>query len=83
MFVESGMIEVYTELEGHEFIIERLYSGSVINYRSFFMEDIIHVNFRCKETCQILELDQKCFQNLMSEYRDFNRRIMLFQNKLL
>ena len=65
LFVESGVIEVYTELEGHEFIIERLYSGSVINYRSFFMEDIIHVNFRCKETCQVLELDQQCFQNIM------------------
>ena len=29
--VEAGTVEVYTELEGHDFIVDRLYRGSVIN----------------------------------------------------
>jgi CRP-like cAMP-binding protein len=38
LFLQSGVIEVYTILEGQEFILERLFRGSVINYRTFFME---------------------------------------------
>lgn len=51
LFVEYGVVEVYTFFEGNEFIIDRLHSGSVINYRSFFMEDLMYVNLRCKENC--------------------------------
>ena len=31
IFVERGQIEVYTECEGNEFIIDRLGPGAVIN----------------------------------------------------
>ena len=34
-FVESGCLEIYTIGEGNEFIIDRLYRGSCLNYRSF------------------------------------------------
>jgi hypothetical protein len=33
------MIEVSTTFEGYEFVIDRLFRGSVINYRTFFMEE--------------------------------------------
>ena len=59
LFLEYGVIEVYTLFEGNEFIIDYLYSGSVINYRSFFMEDMMRVNMRCKENCQLLLLKLK------------------------
>lgn len=35
-FLQSGIIEVYTKFEGKEFVLERLFRGSVINYRTFF-----------------------------------------------
>lgn len=38
-FLQNGIIEVYTEFEKKEFVIERLFKGSIINYRTFFMED--------------------------------------------
>ena len=38
-FLQSGIIEVYTEFEGKEFVIERLFRGSIVNYRTFFMEE--------------------------------------------
>ena len=43
------MVEVYTNMDnGVEFVIERLYRGSVINHRSFITEDKIDVNARCQ-----------------------------------
>jgi len=44
--LESGIIEVYTEFEGSEFVIERLFKGSIVNYRTFFMEEKGVVNLR-------------------------------------
>ena len=40
------MIEVYTEFEKKEFVIERLFKGSIVNYRTFFMEERGSVNLR-------------------------------------
>ena len=45
-FLESGIIEVYTVFEEREFVIERLFKGSIINYRTFFMEEKGAVNLR-------------------------------------
>ena len=57
MFIEHGMVEVYTEFEGNEFLIDRLYEGSVINYRTFLMDDIMSVNIRAVENVNMLELN--------------------------
>jgi len=38
-FVEDGAVELYTTFEGNEFILERLYRGSALNFRAFFMDD--------------------------------------------
>jgi len=48
MFVNSGILEVYTEFEGNDFIIDKLYYGSIINFRAFFTEDNMWVNIRCR-----------------------------------
>ena len=45
-FLQSGIIEVYTEFEEKEFVIERLFKGSIVNYRTFFMEERGSVNLR-------------------------------------
>ena len=47
--IQNGMVEIYTKMDtGVEFVIERLYRGSVINHRSFITEDKINVNARCQ-----------------------------------
>ena len=38
-FLESGIIEVYTVFDDKDFVIERLFKGSIINYRTFFVEE--------------------------------------------
>jgi len=55
MLINKGVVDVYTTLEGNEFVLDRLYPGSVINHRAFIMEDLMSVNLRCHENCLILE----------------------------
>lgn len=39
-FLQDGVIEIYTKTEnGHEFVLEKLFRGSIINYRTFFLEE--------------------------------------------
>ena len=39
IFLEDGIVEVYAEFDDHNFVIERLFRGSIINYRTWFMDD--------------------------------------------
>lgn len=66
IIIEHGMVELYTEFEGNEFILERLPSGSIINQRVLFMEDLMYVNIRASkaEGAHILELDKDGFEIL-------------------
>lgn len=61
--LQDGVIEVFTYFEEHEFIIETLHRGSIINYRTFFMQDQVQVYFRFarKSILQVIS-----FQTLQS-----------------
>ena len=83
LFVEYGLVEVFFEIEGNEFIVDNIHSGSVINYRSFFMEDIMHVTMRCKANTKILELSKKTFSKIREENPAFETRILMHQNYIL
>ena len=37
--IEAGMVEIFIYFEGLRFVIERLYPGSVINFRNLFLDD--------------------------------------------
>lgn len=63
------MAEIYTTMENRvDFVIERLYRGSVMNHRSFLLLDKIDVTARCAtpvslyyiSLSKILELRQRC-----------------------
>ena len=42
------MVEIYTTMDnGVDFIIERLYRGSVLNHRSFLLKDKLDICARC------------------------------------
>ena len=62
-FVEQGCLEVYTNFdptfkydndEAPEFVIERLYAGSAVNHRAYFMQDLMYVNIRCTKQARLL-----------------------------
>ena len=67
-FLQSGIIEVYTEFEGKEFVIERLFRGSIINYRTFFMEEF-GVTFMRFATASVLKaLHKDKMEELCGKY---------------
>ncbi len=39
VFIEKGIVEVVTEMEGNEFVMERLGPGSILFINSFLLED--------------------------------------------
>lgn len=47
VFVERGQVDVYTEFEGNEFVIDKLGPGAVINPAAFWVGDAMTVNMRC------------------------------------
>lgn len=49
-------MEVYTHFENEEFVLERLYAGSAVNHRAFFMQDLMYVNVKCTTQTKLLEL---------------------------
>lgn len=83
LFVDHGILEVYTEFEGNEFIIDNLHPGSCINSRAFLMEDTMSVNIRVKETCRIMEMPKEIFQDILKTHDEFGKKVMVIQNKLL
>jgi CRP-like cAMP-binding protein len=43
IFVVNGNLEVFTEFEGNEFIIELLKPGSILNFSTVFTDDKMSV----------------------------------------
>lgn len=82
-FVVSGVVESYTTMEGNEFVLDRLHSGSVINHRSFFLEDINSISYRAKENCQLLELTLQTIYQIMEEDDKFKKDMLIFQDVIL
>jgi signal-transduction protein with cAMP-binding, CBS, and nucleotidyltransferase domain len=39
VLLQDGVIEVSTSFEHHDFVLDRLYRGSVLNFRTFFVGD--------------------------------------------
>jgi CRP-like cAMP-binding protein len=46
IFVVNGKLEIFTEMEGNEFVIETLKPGSILNYRTIFTDDTMKVQVR-------------------------------------
>lgn len=85
MIVEHGEIEVYSDFEGNEFIIERLPAGSVINQKTLFSLDMMYVNFRASSQsgAYVLILDEDGLLDVREEFESIDKRLALFENKIL
>lgn len=66
-------------MEGNEFLIDRLIPGTVINYRTFLMDDLIDVDMICVSRCKTLEMPYKKLELIMLEYPEFEIQIKKHQ----
>lgn len=83
IIVVSGIVQVYTEFEGNEFVIENLHSGSILNHRQIFMGAKMHVNLRSSNNARILTLSQQKIAKIMEEDEKFKNEMQLINNLLV
>ena len=62
--VEYGSLEIFTEFDGNEFVIDYLPPGSVLNHYVVFTEDNMMVNIRARQPTIINELHEKDIETL-------------------
>jgi len=67
------VIEIYNQFEGKEIVIERLYRGSIINYRTFFMEEhgTVYMRFAAQSVMQ--ELPYSVMEQLNAKYESLSK----------
>lgn len=84
-FVEQGMLEIYTQFEGNEFIIEKLHAGSAVNHRAYFMQDPMAVNVRCTQQTRLLELPNSKIKEIQEKHSNtpWSNNILFYQNRIL
>lgn len=75
-------MEILTETEGgHEFVLEKLFRGSIINYRTFFMEDDGKVFYRFGRNTICSQIDFKTMINVMSRHKELLKVFKKFRYK--
>jgi len=45
--IKSGVVEITAKIDNEELAIERLYTGSIMNHRSFLLMDALDVSAKC------------------------------------
>ena len=71
----DGVIEIFTTNEvGEEFIIEKLFRGSVINYRTFFMEDDGKLYYRFGKHSVCSKLSYEVFETIFPKYPELKKK---------
>ena len=79
IFLAKGILEVYTEIDGNEFVLERLHPGSCLNYRNFFQEDFMEANVRCLENCQLYYLTQNIYDQVLEDSQRSKKNLDIFK----
>ena len=55
--LEEGVVEIFIYFEGSKIVLDRLFSGSVINYRNLFLDDEpTQVYAQCIKLSYVIEL---------------------------
>jgi uncharacterized protein YrzB (UPF0473 family) len=78
----NGMVELFTHFEEHPFVLERLWRGSVINYRTFFQEYETQVATRCKTKTILLSLSYEKMLDLTKHYEKMENNFLKFQKQI-
>lgn len=74
--IQSGVVEIIHQHEkGEDFIIERLYRGSIINHNAFIMNDTLDTNARCKTSVSLYFMNIKTLENLRTKHNELDEAL--------
>lgn len=81
--IEHGIAEVYLTVNGRDMLFERLFRGSVINYKSIFQQGSqMQVNIRFANEAVIKVLSRKNLQNLTKKHKAMEKNVRKFTFKM-
>ena len=84
IIVKEGELELFKEIDGVPFILERLGRGAAINYRNFyFYQEDMQYNIRASSRAKILILSIKKLDKLQNEYPKLERQFILAMNTIV
>uniref|UniRef100_A0A7S3CT47 Cyclic nucleotide-binding domain-containing protein n=1 Tax=Strombidium rassoulzadegani TaxID=1082188 RepID=A0A7S3CT47_9SPIT len=74
--IQSGLVEIVHKLDkGEEFVIERLYRGSILNHNSFLMNDGIDTDAKCKSTVSFFCIDINKIKYLRQKHIELDQAL--------
>lgn len=82
IIVERGIIEVFTSIDGNEFVYERLFKGSIINYKSIFTKGTAMVNVRFVTEGIVKVISMDTISQLRRKNKRFDRDVSKFELKV-
>lgn len=71
IIISKGLCEVYTYFESHQFVIEYLSVGAIINSRNFFLEDLAYVTIKCLKRTSVQILTREGYELICQEHEHF------------
>ena len=86
--IEKGIVEIYLKMGSKEVVLERLFKGSVINYKTVFTETTCQVNMRfaTEGVVKMLPLDQDapngCIRSICKKHKRLNKIVQKFELKV-
>ena len=83
-FLQDGVIEIFTRTENnHEFVLEKLFRGSIINYRTFFMEEDGKVFYRFGRNSIAFELPYETMMEIVPRHKELKKKFTSFKKQIL
>ena len=67
----------------HEFIIEKLFRGSVINFRTFFLEEYGEVYYRFGRKSFLFSLSYEALCEILPNHKELRKQFITFKQKTM
>ena len=81
--IQSGILDIQHKLEDDDFVIEKLYRGSIINHNAFLVADQLDTYAKCRTTVTAFELTFEDLSILRRSYHDFDLAVTKVEKSLV
>jgi len=82
-FLQNGVIEVFIDCENYEFILEKLFKGAIINYRTFFNENTTEVCYRFARSSICFAIPYDKLMEILQRHKELERQLHLYKQKMM
>jgi len=75
--IQSGIVEIrHKHDKGQDFVIEKLYRGSIINHNSFLMNDEIDTDAKCGTTVSLFYINMNKIKELRNKHIQLEKALI-------